>query len=67
MFEQQLMEQEDVDVAFDEKRGEARRNAGTFSKRMFLNVHPRPDELAKYDSNAELQKSNPLWYGPLFG
>ena len=29
-----------------------------------MNVHPRPDELARYDSNAELQKSDPLWYGP---
>ena len=29
-----------------------------------MNVHPRPDELAWYEPNAELQKSDPLWYGP---
>ena len=29
-----------------------------------MNAHPRPDELAKYDSNVELQKKEPLWYGP---
>ena len=58
------MAEEDVDVAFDANRGKARRDASIFSHRMFMNVHPRPDELAKYDSNAELQKSDPLWYGP---
>ena len=42
----------------------AKSRAKAFSDRMFMNVHPRPDELARYDSNAELQKSDPLWYGP---
>ena len=64
MFEEHCMAEEDVDVAFDANRGKARRYASTFSHRMFMNIHPRPDELARYDSNAELQKSDPLWYGP---
>ena len=58
------MAEEDVDVAFDANRGEARRDASILSHRMFMNVHPRPDGLAKCDSNEELQKSGPLWYGP---
>ena len=42
------MAEEDVDVAFDANRGRARRDASTFPHRMFTNVHPRPDELARY-------------------
>ena len=64
MFEEQCMAEEDFDVTFDVNRGKRRREASKFSHRMFMNIHPRPDELARYDSNAELQKSDPLWYGP---
>ena len=28
------------------------------------NVAENPDELARYNSNSELQRSNPCWYGP---
>ena len=60
MFEEHCVAEEDVGVAFDANRGKLRRDASTFSHRMFMNVHPRPDELTKYDSNAELQKKEPL-------
>lgn len=58
------MATEDVDVAFNEDRGKARRDANEFSRRMSINIHPRPDALVQYDSNKELQKGDPLWYGP---
>ena len=64
LFEGQSMAAEDSAVAFNTTRGGAKSRAKAFSDRMFMNVHPRPDELARYDSNAELQKSDPLWYGP---
>ena len=60
----QSMAAEDSDVTFNATRGAAKSRAEAFSDRMFMNVHPWPDELARYDSNAELQKSDPLWYGP---
>ena len=34
------------------------------SSRHFFNIHKQPDHEAKYDSNAELQRAEPNWYGP---
>ena len=63
-FEGKSMAAEDSDATFNTTRGAAKSRAKAFSDRMFMNVQPRPDELARYDSNAELQKSEPLWHGP---
>ena len=30
----------------------------------FTNIHPNPDELCRWDSNGDKQKSDPEWYGP---
>ena len=64
MAEQDGMADEDVDVGGSLRGAERRRMRGTQAERQFRNVHPRPDELARWDSNAELQKEQPNWYGP---
>ena len=46
------------------RQGERRKLRHRFTDRQFRNVHPAPDELARWDSNSALQESDPLWYGP---
>ena len=40
-----------------------RRKAKSIS-RHFVNIHPDPSYVTKENSNAELQKEQPNWYGP---
>jgi hypothetical protein len=36
----------------------------TMPDRHFVNVHPDPEHVTSINANAELQVSNPEWYGP---
>ena len=64
MAEQEGMAAEDRDVGGTMRQGERRKLRHRFTDRQFRNVHPAPDELARWDSNSALQESDPLWYGP---
>ena len=64
LHEQQLMGDEDADVGAGLRAAQRRQKRKKFEDRQFRNVHPRPDELARWDSNAALQESQPLMYGP---
>ena len=39
------------------------RNCAKGSSRHVFNTHKQPDHETKYDSNAELQRTGPNWYG----
>ena len=64
LWEQQQMQSQDVDAAGAPRGRQSQSQAGSFASRQFRNVHPTPDALARWDSNAELQRSDPENYGP---